>query len=73
LGSRASLILNIREKRKFTRLLSQSRKSAEFFVPNENGKDPEAAERAVSHAARLWKYKPTLTPAMPDWRNGFQN
>ncbi len=59
-------ILNLRDGESYTRNYHSLGKSAEFFVPNSNGKDPEAANtRYHVRGNGIWKWKPNLfTDAM---------
>jgi hypothetical protein len=54
-------ILNVRDHESYTRYYHSLGKTAEFFVPNSNGKDPEAANtRYHLRGNGVWKWKPTL-------------
>ena len=56
-------ILNLRDHETYTRHYGSLGKAQEFYVPNSNGKDPEAAnERYRIRGNGLWSYKPALTP-----------
>lgn len=66
-------VFNLRENESYTRHYHSLGGSAEFFVPNENGQDPEAAnERYHIRGNGVWKYKPTLTPAMRTGESVFK-
>jgi hypothetical protein len=55
-------ILNLRDHESYTRHYHSLGKSTEFFVPNSNGKDPEAANtRYRIRGNGVWKWKPQLT------------
>jgi hypothetical protein len=57
-------VLDIRDGESYTRHYTSLGKTAEFFVPNSNGKDPEAANtRYHIRGNGVWKYKPTLSAA----------
>ncbi len=54
-------ILNVRDNESYTRHYHSLGKTAEFFVPNSNGKDPEAANtRYHIRGNGVWKFKPAL-------------
>ena len=56
-------ILNLRENESYTRYYHSLGRTAEFFVPNSNGKDPEAANpRYHIRGNGVWKWRPVQTP-----------
>lgn len=57
-------ILNVRDGESYTRHYKSLGTTADFFVPNSNGKDPEAVNtRYRIRGNGVWKYKPTLSAA----------
>ena len=68
-------ILNLRDNEAYTRHYRSLGTAPEFFVPNDNGKDPEAAnERYHVRGNGVWKFKPALTAtALPASAHSFSN
>lgn len=57
-------VLNVREGEAYTRYYHSLGTSPEFYVPNRNGKDPEAANpRYRIRGNGVWTFEPPLTPA----------
>src|SRR5207302_10843498 len=68
-------ILNLRDGEVYTRHYQSLGMAPEFFVPNDNGKDLEAAnERYHVRGNGVWRFKPALTAtAWPASVHSFSN
>lgn len=60
-------ILNLRDHEAYTRHYHSLGASPEFYVPNEDGRDPEAAnERYRLRGNGVWLFNPLADPAAPE-------